>query len=460
MTINAAMVWEVRTGGVETNGGGFKDGASGTDYTQQDAAQLSLTDGATSGIGVTTFTSVAGGFTAAMIGNVLNLASGTNVTAGFYEITAHTDTNTITLDRAPDDGVGGVSGGVGSIGGGLLTPGRAAEACMAATTAEGNLIWVKAGTYTTTTTTQNVSGGPVLADWGAITTVACIFGYETTRGDYTGTRPVLVAHAGSMTLWSSGTYFVMFNLEADGNGQASLRGFFGASRGAIIGSVAEDCSNNGFFGNIAQNVIAYCSGTLCTGDFAFDSGLFYKCRAYSNLAGGIKANNAIAIACLSDDNTGNGFSGGTVFNVFLDCTAHGNTTDGISLGSASEAVPVFVNCLLTSNLAKGIDVASGRRGLALNCVGLSNSSGNGFPDMFTDMNIGEVTITGDPYESAAGDDYRPDNTANEGAELRAAGLSIPTQVDQDDIGAVQHADPVGGGAASILGGGNLEGGFS
>ena len=44
MAIAATTVWEVRTGGAETNGGGYSSG--GTDYSQQTAAQLSVTDGA------------------------------------------------------------------------------------------------------------------------------------------------------------------------------------------------------------------------------------------------------------------------------------------------------------------------------------------------------------------------------------------------------------------------------
>jgi hypothetical protein len=37
MALNAAVVWDVRTTGNDTNGGGFRAGAAGTDYSQQDA---------------------------------------------------------------------------------------------------------------------------------------------------------------------------------------------------------------------------------------------------------------------------------------------------------------------------------------------------------------------------------------------------------------------------------------
>jgi hypothetical protein len=113
------LVWEVRTTGNDDNGG-CKDTDAATDYTNQDSAQLTLTDLATSGAGVTTLTSATGGFTAAMVDNCIQIKSGTNFNVGFYEITGHTDTNTVTLDRTPSS-AGAGSGGTGSVGGALKT---------------------------------------------------------------------------------------------------------------------------------------------------------------------------------------------------------------------------------------------------------------------------------------------------------------------------------------------------
>lgn len=103
--------WYIRAGGAETNGGGFDSYVTnaGTNYADQDAAQLSLTDLATVGVSANV-SSVTGGFTAAMIGNVARIASGTNFTADYYVITAVADTNNATLDRncATGAGVSGV----------------------------------------------------------------------------------------------------------------------------------------------------------------------------------------------------------------------------------------------------------------------------------------------------------------------------------------------------------------
>ena len=86
MAILATTNWYVRAGGLETNGGGYDSTIAGatTNYADQDAPQLSLTDLATSGAGSTTLTSVTGGFTSAMIGNCIRIASGTNFQTGYY----------------------------------------------------------------------------------------------------------------------------------------------------------------------------------------------------------------------------------------------------------------------------------------------------------------------------------------------------------------------------------------
>jgi len=112
-------VWEFRpTAGDSEAGGGYDSSAGTTDYSNQDSAQLQLTDLATPGAASTTLTSVTGGFTDAMVGNYIQIRSGTNFQTGFYRVTVRTDTNTVTLDRTASSGGAG-SGGAGDLGGAL-----------------------------------------------------------------------------------------------------------------------------------------------------------------------------------------------------------------------------------------------------------------------------------------------------------------------------------------------------
>src|SRR5437660_4761540 len=88
--VTAATIWEVRpTNGSNLNGACFDStiANAGTDYSQQNTAQASFTDLATTGV-VTTLTSASAQFTSAMIGNCIRIESGTNFTVGWYQITA------------------------------------------------------------------------------------------------------------------------------------------------------------------------------------------------------------------------------------------------------------------------------------------------------------------------------------------------------------------------------------
>src|SRR5438105_2455552 len=100
MAISASFVWEVRTTGADTNGGGFKTGATGTDFSQQDAAQASGADLAVDATTNTKITSATHNFVAADVGNLIQISAGTGYTTGFYEIVS-VASNAATLDRSP-----------------------------------------------------------------------------------------------------------------------------------------------------------------------------------------------------------------------------------------------------------------------------------------------------------------------------------------------------------------------
>ena len=105
---NNTAYWRVRPGGSANNGGGFDPLVTnaGTDYTDQDTPQTSGTTGTVTAAS-TTFVDASAAFTAAMIGNVMQIRSATGGGAGavdYYVITAFTSATTVTLDRSPASG--------------------------------------------------------------------------------------------------------------------------------------------------------------------------------------------------------------------------------------------------------------------------------------------------------------------------------------------------------------------
>lgn len=85
-SLSSTLVWEVRTTGDPANGGAFRAGATGTDYSQQDTAQVSYTDLAVDATTNTKVTSAANPFTSAHVGNVVKISSTGAWTPGYYEI--------------------------------------------------------------------------------------------------------------------------------------------------------------------------------------------------------------------------------------------------------------------------------------------------------------------------------------------------------------------------------------
>jgi len=450
MSLSATTVWETRTTSSDVNGGGYKSDAGTTDYSQQDAAQLAVVDAVTNG--TTTITSATGGFTAAMVGNVLYITGGTgSITADRYEIATRSDTNTITVDRST-----GLSAGTGAtlnVGGALATPGELGNVLDIDGVA-GMKGHVESGNYPLTNSTPNTSGGPCHLPTAAER--YHIIGYEVTREDG-GAKPILDANAQTgVTLWkaassSSSNPQILENLKADGQDGAGTVGFdlalnnrnnakdcealdcpTGFTGGTTFNCLSTSCATSGFAG-IGDTTATGCTATLCGVGFA------------------LTGDDVTISRCLAHANTGDGFTISSRVTVDR-CTAQGNGGDGFQ---ASANSTVFLSCLSVSNTGYGFNTTASS--MLWDCATHLNTTS---PVNVTPFINGNTELSGDPFENQGADDFRPNNTAGAGAVLRAGAIGVPGQTTNLDIGAVQHEDPAGGGAASILGGGQLTAGFA
>ena len=144
MSLATSTVWEIRTGGSATNGGGFVAGAAGTDWSQQDAAQYSLTNGVTNATTTIGTTSAS----ADMVGNIAYVAGGTgSITGAWYQIVSQVTSTSITVDRLT-----GLTAGTGvtiNVGGALNGPGTLFNSGPFVVS---NRAYMKAGTYSTAAT--------------------------------------------------------------------------------------------------------------------------------------------------------------------------------------------------------------------------------------------------------------------------------------------------------------------
>jgi hypothetical protein len=469
MALSPLMVWEVQTGGNDGNGGGFKDGASGTDYSL-DAGSVAA--GKHSGADLTMHATmntkvlpVVAGVGADDVGNVVNITAGTGWTAGRYEITAQ-DGTYWTLDRSPC-AAGSANLGTYVMGGALASPGMAGGAKVA-----GNDVWIKAGTYTIASTTANVSTGVVNDTTGGVdpTNISRWEGYQTTRGDK-GTKPVLQVAASGVTSVTvckmNAGHLTMDTLKVDGQGKSAITGFDMAvsyQRGLRLQAVG--CTVYGFAlsGGGVYSFYWKCSASGCSGTAGFQGGTshtFVACESYDNTCHGFRAEgNSIYVRCLSYRNRGSGVNGFDCVSIgyrAIGCAAFYNQNDGFNLDGNAGYSTLIQDCLSVSNGGEGFGTDGVKGGAVIvNCAGYNNTGGNYSATNLKDV-VGFVALSGDPFTSASTStagaaDFSLNATAGAGASCRAAGMgTFPSggTVGYPDIGAAQHADPAGGGAVDF-----------
>jgi hypothetical protein len=443
MAIAATAVWELRTTGADTNGGGFDPGvvSPGTDFSQQTAAQIAFTDlviGATT----TNLTSVLNPFGSTHVGNFIQITSGTNFTTGIYEIVSVSGV-IATMDRSV--GTAASTGGHGNLGGCLASPGKVASVAVA-----GNLIYMKA------TATYSISTAVVPTNSGSAGSPIIWIGYTTTRGD-NGQVTIQTSAPLTSGLFNLNalSYHNWFNLIFDANAQTNTIGCNAAVFGYVYNCKAINFKSAGFFTSNASVTFDNCVASGGAGTAGFENTnvcTFINCRATGNTCTGfLFAWVCVAITCISDNNTGassDGFQFGSVAEMqnMRHCVAYKNGRDGFRLNGSSIVWSVK-NCISVMNSGWGFNSTTnyGSALAYLIVVGFnayySNTSGqyNQVP-----AGTSDVTLTGDPFTNGSSNDFSLNSTAGAGAACRAAGFPGVLQsggTGYVDIGALQHPDP-------------------
>lgn len=450
MAISNSCVWEVRSTGNDANGGGFVTGASGTDFSQQDAAQFALTGVTSAGAGSTFLDASAA---ASMIGNICRVVSGTNFTIGLYQIISVVAGVSVTVDRAITTGVG--SAGVINIGGAFAT----IQTGMSAITVDTQICYVRAATYAITSSLTSVS----------VTSVdfhAAVIGYGTVRGDNAQVTVTVSSAINGVTLSHSGWKIHNFIFNDLGSG------LIGASITAAYCGLF-NCQFNDFNTGVSiTGVDGILGRVLCTGSSTAGFAIggpnvsLIACVASGNASIGfsITAVGVTVQSCASLNNTGASSDGFNFTNFAfecINCLAYNNGRDGfrfalnysLSLGS------IFINCISAKNVGFGVNqliaAATIKNTPATQNNGFwSNGSGatNNYVSPSTDVQITGTDPTNDPFVSKATGNFALNSTAGAGALLRAVGfigtLAGVASIGYEDIGTFQHQDS--GGAAGII----------
>jgi hypothetical protein len=459
--------WEIRlSNGDDTNGGGFVTGATGTDYSQQNSAQVSYTDIVIQAT-TTTFKSSANNPVNAYVGNIIQINSGSGCTTGFYEVTAvNTGTNVYTVDKSLGTATSTCSG---KLGGALKTLSKMITA-MQTTGGIWQTAWVKAEAAYSTTSQLNYNASGTNAGVGSIV------GYTSSRGD--GGQFTITASTTTGTVWlllSQGVNVQNAIVNCSSLGTSTgieTNGGSSQVNDNLYNVEVENCTTAGFNFNTPGNCInCYATGNSGTAAFYFNSygQSCYACVAIANTTVGFEYNNtanaqsgAMCVFCISANNTGgttdgflgNGASYGTIR--CFGCVAYGNGRDGYRFTCTTESQIVLIDSIFVNNSGYGVNNTGSTCGLAAgNFITLNNayynnttSDRNNFP-----TGPGDITLTASPFVNGAGNNFALNNNSGGGASLRAAGFPGVLQAGGTgylDIGALQHQATGGGQHGSAI----------
>ena len=454
MALSAATVWECRVSGSDANGGGFAAGSGGTDYSQQDAAQVAYTD-LVIGANNTQLTSAANPFASAHVGNLVNVTGGTGFTPGRYQVVSVAG-GVATLDRAV--GTAASTGGTGNLGGALATLGGLASGIV-----NSNKVFLKSGTY-------NLTAGLTLPNVSNCTLV----GYAATRGDISpntanlASRPQVLANAAAITnlVTIPGNGWVIQNL-AFGAGSnvpgtaLNLAGYAAVANCKISGF--STCGLNGTYygyGIFACEVTGGVAGATSAINITNAATLISHCWVHDNACTGIVAIASTIEFCVIARNTGATSDGIFVnYNTMIvrNCTIWKNGRHGIYAWASTWATQ-FLGNILAENGGFGLTSLGSMPSLPMwdgnayylnasgtRSPGMSDTSGSNAVTPY--VNTHDAILTADPFVNKAGNDFRLNATPGGGAACRAAAPGYPgfgsPSAPYLDMGAIQHADSGG-----------------
>ena len=459
MALSATCVFEVRTGGSDTNGGGFDPGVSapGTDFSQQNSAQTTFSDLVIGNPTTTQLTSAAHPFGVTSPGNFINITGGTGFTTGRYEILSVSGT-TATMDRSV--GTAGSTAGTGNLGGAFASPGAASNVMSTG----GQTMFVKQGTYSINSSSEGVSGGGIFTGnvLGASETLPIlIIGYNTTRTVLnTDVGPTINQAVNSINGIDIQPFTVFRNfLFTNTNSFAGGTGISSSSRNSIvIENVQISNWNLGILISGSNWHLYGCYVTGCT-DVGYrlftgnTSCTFVECTSDGNglntgLGGFRLGSTCTLIQCISANNNGPGFNMATDNAqdcILYQCTAYNNQGSSGSGYEDNGGRTIYINCLgWGNNLNDGefrdnADVTPNYLMRLIGCAAFNFTSAS----ITSTSNLtGFVFLTANPFNNPAGKDFSLNGVVGGGSACKNAGYpqryyGIPT-VSFFDIGAAQH----------------------
>jgi hypothetical protein len=425
-------------------------GTWSVDYSQQASPRYTYTDMVIAST-TTNATSAGNPFGKNCIGNVINVTSGTGFTVQRVQV-ASTSGTTATMDKSL--GTASSTGGNGKLGGALDSTNTAYGVAIGS-----NTVFLK------NTGTESYTTG-ITVPGGAAGAPSRLLGYNLLRGDldniYTFANfPMRQANNVTVSsLLGGGAYIVIRNIIFDagvgaskanialsltsGNFQITNCKISGAHQVAGINAGgASTCISRCYVTGAGSSATAISTTNVITITDSVVAG--NSCPGISN------SNNRLTMdSCIVANNSGASSDGvqlsGTVGLTIRNCNFYNNGRDGIrgtstpAFGTGSQ----IHNCIFALNAGYGIDATTtdeSESSIDLDFdfnAFYSNTSG---PRFQVPAGQNDITLTSDPFNNGASNQFGLTTTSGGGAACRQTGypgtFSGISSTGYDDVGAVQ-----------------------
>ena len=410
-------------------------GTWAVDYTQKNTSFISYTD--LVAVTASQLTSAANPFTPNLIGNSIQILSGTGFSPNIYIISSLTGSaaNFHTSFATP-----GSTGGTGNLGGALATVHKA----CGMTGINQNYVYVK-GSAGIITVSSNAFG---------LIQVHSVIGYQNNRWDNLKAT-IRLGAAGTRFLTSGdGRYAYLHNLIIDGQGYSDTRA---TSFGNNQRSYAYNCEfRNLTYGLWAQGgfTVDNCIfENITTSPFGYTTGSISRC-IFKNCYGSVGNPVTVDRCIFFGGNTGiynSGYVGQITNNTFYNLS--GDAIYFYSNYTVTIANTIIIYNNIFSNIS-GYAINYANNGLQYNLVSKNNAyfactSGNFYNGRGNDPNVGniqlvsQIQLSSSPFNNPSVGDLRLNNDLTGGRLCRGASISstsiVTTSIDALDLGAVQSS---------------------
>lgn len=432
---NPTAIWRVRPSGSNTNGGGYDPGitSAGTDYSQQDAAQLSNIGTCTTA--TTTLTDTGASFTSALIGNGIYV-HGTSITTTFTFITAVPSSTTLTLQASPGTAGTAVTYNVGGAWANFWTNTTAAPLVA------GNTVYILGGASPSYASPDYAPS----AYFQPLSSVNFIGDPGTPGGNGYSGYP-LIKTPGCLWFEPAGVMIKNLWMFAGGTANAGLSVVLSTNKTSVVNCIYDANGKDigfiyfdGGIGGLILNCEMFSSSSPRSGGAYYQvsvrsslNALIEGCNIHDNVGPGIlvSAFSGMILNNIISNNGGDGIftSSSTYSSPIIGNTIDGNTGDGIEFNDPTTlSLTACFNNIISNHVTAatyGIKIDSGTTASNSNLAVLTNW--NGFYNNTTNYyaisaSANDTALASNPYNGQSTEDYSLNltNISNTGAYPNAA----------------------------------------